>query len=123
MGAFRTYPTGYRPPDESPSEYQSIPMDKIEDFGVHCKQYYALEVSHFKSVLDKRLLDLLWNKYWVNTLSSVSILAQPDYLADLTKDLAEKVEHACSSVSIQNVLTHRFPAPGTECLFCFLFLH
>lgn len=98
LGAFRTYPTGYRPPDESPSEYQSIPMDKIEDFGVHCKQYYALEVSHFKSVLDKRLLDLLWNKYWVNTLSSVSILAQPDYLADLTKDLAEKVEHACSSV-------------------------
>ncbi|TPP60123.1 COP9 constitutive photomorphogenic subunit 5 [Fasciola gigantica] len=102
LGAFRTYPTGYRPPDESPSEYQSIPMDKIEDFGVHCKQYYALEVSHFKSVLDKRLLDLLWNKYWVNTLSSVSILAQPDYLADLTKDLAEKVEHACSSVLRMN---------------------
>ncbi|KAF8566771.1 hypothetical protein P879_06033 [Paragonimus westermani] len=102
LGAFRTYPVGYRPPDEGPSEYQSIPMDKIEDFGVHCKQYYALEVSHFKSVLDKRLLDLLWNKYWVNTLSSVSILAQPDYLAGLTKDLAEKVEHAVASVSRMN---------------------
>ncbi|OON21624.1 Mov34/MPN/PAD-1 family protein [Opisthorchis viverrini] len=102
LGAFRTYPVGYRPPDEGPSEYQSIPMDKIEDFGVHCKQYYPLEVSHFKSVLDKRLLDLLWNKYWVNTLSSVSILAQPDYLAGLTKDLAEKVEHTVASVSRMN---------------------
>ncbi|TGZ55307.1 hypothetical protein CRM22_010464 [Opisthorchis felineus] len=100
LGAFRTYPVGYRPPDEGPSEYQSIPMDKIEDFGVHCKQYYSLEVSHFKSVLDKRLLDLLWNKYWVNTLSSVSILAQPDYLAGLTKDLAEKVEHTVASPNL-----------------------
>lgn len=38
VGAFRTYPEGYKPPDELPSEYQSIPLNKIEDFGVHCKQ-------------------------------------------------------------------------------------
>ena len=30
LGAFRTYPDNYSPPDEGPSEYQSIPMDKIE---------------------------------------------------------------------------------------------
>lgn len=35
IGAFRTYPEGYKPPDEGPSEYQSIPLGKIEDFGVH----------------------------------------------------------------------------------------
>ena len=28
---------GYKPADEAPSEYQSIPLNKIEDFGVHCK--------------------------------------------------------------------------------------
>ena len=38
IGAFRAYPEGYHPPDESPSEYQTIPLDKIEDFGVHCKR-------------------------------------------------------------------------------------
>ncbi|KAM7124178.1 COP9 signalosome complex subunit 5 isoform 2-T2 [Ciconia maguari] len=38
LGAFRTYPKGYKPPDEGPSEYQTIPLNKIEDFGVHCKQ-------------------------------------------------------------------------------------
>uniref|UniRef100_A0AAA9T0R6 COP9 signalosome complex subunit 5 n=1 Tax=Bos taurus TaxID=9913 RepID=A0AAA9T0R6_BOVIN len=74
LGAFRTYPKGYKPPDEGPSEYQTIPLNKIEDFGVHCKQYYALEVSYFKSSLDRKLLELLWNKYWVNTLSSSSLL-------------------------------------------------
>mgnify|MGYP001795519435 FL=1 len=24
---------GYKPPDEEPSEYQTIPLNKIEDFG------------------------------------------------------------------------------------------
>ena len=33
-------------------------------------RYYQLAISYFKSTLDKRLLELLWNKYWVNTLSS-----------------------------------------------------
>lgn len=74
LGAFRTYPKGYKAPDDGPSEYQTIPLNKIEDFGVHCKQYYALDVSYFKSALDHRLLDSLWNKYWLNTLSSSSLL-------------------------------------------------
>ena len=39
IGAFRTYPKGYKAPDEAQSEYQSIPLSKIEDFGVHCKKY------------------------------------------------------------------------------------
>ena len=74
LGAFRTYPKGYKPPDDGPSEYQTIPLNKIEDFGVHCKQYYSLEISHFKSAPDRKLLESLWNKYWVNTLSSSSLL-------------------------------------------------
>lgn len=47
IGAFRTYPEGYKPPDEPVSEYQTIPLNKIEDFGVHCKQViiYGLLVS------------------------------------------------------------------------------
>ncbi len=41
IGGFRTYPEGYKPPDEGPSEYQTIPLSKIEDFGVHAKQVGA----------------------------------------------------------------------------------
>ena len=37
-------------------------------------RYYCLEVSYFKSSLDRKLLGMLWNKYWVNTLSSSSLL-------------------------------------------------
>ncbi|KZV47651.1 hypothetical protein F511_14437 [Dorcoceras hygrometricum] len=88
IGAFRTYPEGYKPPDEPVSEYQTIPLNKIEDFGVHCKQYYSLDITYFKSSLDSHLLDLLWNKYWVNTLSSSPLLGNGDYVAGQISDLA-----------------------------------
>jgi COP9 signalosome complex subunit 5 len=75
IGAFRTYPAGYSPPNASASEYQSIPLNKIEDFGVHANQYYSLDVQIFKSSLDIELLGLLWNKYWVNTLSQSPLIS------------------------------------------------
>ncbi|EGD75360.1 COP9 signalosome complex subunit 5 [Salpingoeca rosetta] len=41
LGAFRCYPKGHEPSKTSDaSEYQSIPLDKIEDFGVHANSYY-----------------------------------------------------------------------------------
>uniref|UniRef100_A0A7S0N3C6 MPN domain-containing protein n=1 Tax=Pyramimonas obovata TaxID=1411642 RepID=A0A7S0N3C6_9CHLO len=94
IGAFRTYPEGYKPPDEPASEYQTIPLSKIEDFGVHAKQYYSLDVSFFKSSLDSSLLSLLWNKYWVNTLSSSPLIGNRDFVAGQISDLAEKLEQA-----------------------------
>jgi len=93
VGAFRTYPKGHKA-DNDPLEYQPIPLNKIEDFGVHCKQYYPLEVSFFKSSLDKRLLEYLWNRYWVSTLSTSTLLTNADYITGQINDLADKVEQA-----------------------------
>ena len=50
-------------------------MDKIEDFGVHANSYYPLKVEIYKTKLDEQLLDLLWNKYWVATLSQSLIVS------------------------------------------------
>lgn len=85
---------GYKPANEEPSEYQTIPLNKIEDFGVHCKQYYSLEVSYFKSSLDRRLLESLWNKYWVNTLSSSSLITNAEYTTGQIFDLSDKLEQS-----------------------------
>lgn len=49
----RTYPKDYKPADEGPGEYQTIPLDKIEDFGVHAKSYYQLPITFFKSTTDR----------------------------------------------------------------------
>ncbi|KAI8079888.1 JAB1/Mov34/MPN/PAD-1 ubiquitin protease-domain-containing protein [Halteromyces radiatus] len=92
IGAFRTYPKGYKPTDSEPTEYQTIPLDKIEDFGVHAKEYYPLEISHFKSSLDNQLLEVLWNKYWVHTLSQSPLLTNREYAIRQMADLTQKLE-------------------------------
>lgn len=98
IGAFRTYPEGYKPPDAAPSEYQTIPLNKIEDFGVHSERYYPLNMTYFKSGLDSHMLDLLWNKYWVNTLSSSPLLGTRDLTAGQIADIAEKLEQVDSQL-------------------------
>ncbi|KAJ3512408.1 hypothetical protein NLJ89_g3542 [Agrocybe chaxingu] len=99
IGAFRTYPENYTPPNISQSEYQSIPLNKIEDFGVHANQYYQLDVEIFKSSLDNDLLAMLWNKYWVNTLSQSPLVSNRAYAVSQLSDLHQKLSKAQSSVA------------------------
>jgi COP9 signalosome complex subunit 5 len=94
IGAFRTYPEGYKAPVDSESEYQTIPLSKIEDFGVHSKSYYSLPISFFKNGLDSHMLDLLWNKYWVNTLSSNPLVSNRDFSTGQVVDVRAKLEKA-----------------------------
>ncbi|CAI7788033.1 unnamed protein product [Closterium sp. NIES-54] len=72
-------------------EVMGIMQGKVVDGTVI---YYSLDITYFKSSLDSHLLDLLWNKYWVNTLSSSQLLANRDYVAGQISDLAEKLEQA-----------------------------
>ena len=58
-----------------PKRDKSIPLEKIEDFGVHADQYYSLNVEVFTSSKDTTLLGALWNKYWVNTLSTSPLIS------------------------------------------------
>ncbi|KAH8101872.1 Mov34-domain-containing protein [Cristinia sonorae] len=114
IGAFRTYPENYTPPDAVASEYQSIPLSKIEDFGVHANQYYPLDVQIFKSSLDEELLGLLWNKYWVNTLSQSALISNRAYAVAQLNDLHQKLVKAQSTVAStrapQPVLIEEKPA-------------
>ncbi|KAF1814939.1 COP9 signalosome complex subunit 5 [Eremomyces bilateralis CBS 781.70] len=114
IGAFRTYPEGHKPAQPSKeseksdksdgstaSNHQSwsqapanVPKGKAEDFGAHADQYYPLEVSHYKSSLDSKLLAGLWNKYWVGTLSSNPLLTNREYGTKQIEDLGIKVADA-----------------------------
>jgi len=104
VGAFRTFPEGYKQTQSSSSQsvsmdgYQSIPMDKIEDFGVYHDQYYPLEIEFFKSSSDTSLLNLLWNKYWINILSSSPLVRNRFYTNQQISDLAKKMDKAESEI-------------------------
>ncbi|KAJ7072431.1 JAB1/Mov34/MPN/PAD-1 ubiquitin protease-domain-containing protein [Mycena amicta] len=100
IGAFRTYPENYTPPGGATgNDYQSIPLSKIEDFGVHAGQYYQLDIEIFKSSLDNELLGMLWNKYWVSTLSQSPLISNRAYAVSQLADLHQKLSKAQSSVS------------------------
>ena len=100
IGAFRTFPENYKPSGAQTSDgYQSIPLAKVEDFGAHSSRYYSLEVSHFKSTLDTHLLELLWNKYWVSTLSQSPLFTSRDYTTTQMKDLGQKIRKAEQSIT------------------------
>ncbi|KAH8653662.1 COP9 signalosome complex subunit 5 [Xylariales sp. PMI_506] len=104
IGAFRTYPEGYIPAESSTASSEakdssatvgrSVPLAKAEDFGAHANRYYSLEVSHFKSTLDSSLLELLWNKYWVQTLSQSPLFTNREYGNKQLLDLGSKIREA-----------------------------
>jgi len=100
IGAFRTYPENFKPTDSGSADgYQTIPLAKAEDFGAHASRYYSLEVSHFKSSLDTHLLELLWNKYWVQTLSQSPLFTNREYSSKQMLDLSNKIRQAGSGIT------------------------
>ncbi|RDA83467.1 hypothetical protein CP532_6070 [Ophiocordyceps camponoti-leonardi (nom. inval.)] len=106
IGAFRTYPPTYEPgsaaaTDSSSADggIQAVPMAKAAEFGAHANRYYSLQVSHFKSTLDGRLLELLWHKYWVQTLSQSPQLTNRDYGSKQMLDLSSKLKEATGALT------------------------
>ncbi|KNZ57545.1 COP9 signalosome complex subunit 5 [Puccinia sorghi] len=101
IGAFRTFPEGYTPPSlgkNKDDEYQSIPLSKIEDFGAHANSYYPLEIEHFKSGADSKILDLLWERYWVMTLSQNTWLSNRVYTTSQMQEMTDKLTKSTNSL-------------------------
>lgn len=70
LACFRTFPESYiadleKGGNTTAGSKSLVPMDKLEDFGIHAHKYYQLEHSFFKSQLDQYVLNNLWNEYWI----------------------------------------------------------
>ena len=100
VGAFRTYPAGYEPPESDGKDVSAkgVPRGKIEDFGVHHREYYALDVKVFKSSLDGVLLRSLWRSYWASTLCSFP-RASADSAAQQIAAIAERMKQMCTKAN------------------------
>ncbi|KAJ2854939.1 COP9 signalosome catalytic subunit rri1 [Coemansia erecta] len=94
LGAFRTFPEEQRPTCKQGADadgFQNVPLSKIEDFGVHADQYYPLEVGYFKSSLDKKLMERLWRKHWVTTLSQSPLIANSEFTTLKMQEITNKI--------------------------------
>ncbi|KJZ74738.1 COP9 signalosome complex subunit 5 [Hirsutella minnesotensis 3608] len=105
IGAFRTFPADHEPESSrgpgaaAAGGGQAVPLAKAAEFGAHANRYYSLEVSHFKSTLDSHLLELLWHKYWVQTLSQSPLLTNRDFGSKQMLDLGSKIKEATITLS------------------------
>ncbi|KAK6363216.1 COP9 signalosome catalytic subunit rri1 [Orbilia blumenaviensis] len=104
IGAFRTYPEGHKQAGGKDAEYQTIPLSKIEDFGAHSNQYYPLEITHYKSSLDNHLLELLWHKYWVSTLSQSPLFTNREYSSKQMAEISRKIKKAETQLSHTKIM-------------------
>lgn len=77
---------------------------------MHCKQYYSLDVSFFKTSTDAYLLDLLWNKYWANMLSASPLLA----MYDLTNGQVADIGMCCSLLILKHLVSWIYPGNKLE---------
>jgi COP9 signalosome complex subunit 5 len=83
IGGFRTYEEGYKS-DE--------PFDILE-MGAHGDEYYRIpNFDFYKSSSDDNLLQLLWNKYWANTLSTNSLIHNKNYHNKQIINVVSKLE-------------------------------
>lgn len=105
IGAFRTFPEGYKPNRENKVEQDLVPEGKVEDFGMHHDRYYSIPISYFKSTADSQIIDTLWNKYWINTVSNSSISQNKQYFSETCCDLAKKVARIMKSNKYDKIVT------------------
>lgn len=71
---------------------ESIPLYKVEDFGVHASKYYKLEHSYFQTKFESQIARLIYKNYWVETLSNNSIISNNTYYMNQVEDMTAKIK-------------------------------
>jgi COP9 signalosome complex subunit 5 len=104
--AFRTFPPGYNNPEEPEWDGEGVPMSKVLEFGAHFKEYYEVPIHVYRSTADAVELDLLWNKYWMQTLSASPLTSNRHYTDGRIAQMLNRVEAAEQAV----VRSHSFGA-------------
>lgn len=71
IGGFRTYPEGTWAGGvgRRAKEAGNIPLEKVEDYGVHADRYYEVKSSFFKTEADEFALEVIRADRWADILS------------------------------------------------------
>lgn len=66
----------------------SIPEEKIKDYGAHYKEYYPLETEYFMNAKDAEIVECGFNNFWKTVIES-------DRLIDNRDDYYKTLGEAC----------------------------
>ncbi|CAI5759417.1 unnamed protein product [Candida verbasci] len=80
IGAFRTYPKGYKPTKTNTpnTNINILSKNKRKDFGSQADKYYSLDIEIFSSSNDLKIIEILKNKDSISWLSNLLIDEEED---------------------------------------------
>ena len=74
-------------------EFDSIPMNRAEEFGVHQNKYYRMPHYFFQSKFENNIVKLIYKNYWVYSLCSKSLLINEDFYQEKVEDVSAKLQN------------------------------
>jgi len=72
-------------------EFDSIPLNRSEEFGIHQNKYYRIPHFFFQSKYEANIVKLMYKNYWVDTLSSNALLVNEDFFKESVDDVRAKM--------------------------------
>jgi COP9 signalosome complex subunit 5 len=99
--AFRTFPPGHQNTDEVDWDGEGVPASKIQEFGAHFAKYYEVPIHVYRSTADAVELDLLWNKYWMQTLTASPLTTNSHFTDGRLAQMLGRVDAAETAVARQ----------------------
>ena len=65
--------------------FDSVPLNKAEEFGVHQNKYYRMPHEFFQSKFEGEMIKTMYNDYWVDTLYSNALLINDEFFKEMLK--------------------------------------
>jgi COP9 signalosome complex subunit 5 len=90
FGCFRMY--NNENGNRSIQEFDSIPLNRADEFGIHQSKYYRMPHYFFQSKYESNIVRLMYKNYWVDTLSSNALLVNDDFYKETIEDLTAKMK-------------------------------
>ena len=76
--------------------FDSIPLNRASEFGVHQNKYYRIPHYYFQSKFESNIVKLIYKNYWVDSLCANALLVNEDFYQ-------EKVEDVNAKLSVYNI--------------------
>ena len=74
-------------------EFDSIPLNRAEEFGVHQNKYYRMPHYFFQSQFENNIVKLIYKNYWVDSLCSNALLVNEDFYQEKVEDVSAKLQN------------------------------
>ena len=74
-------------------EFDSIPLNRAEEFGVHQSKYYRIPHYFFQSKFESNIVKLIYKNYWVDSLCSNALLVNEDFYQEKIEDVSAKLHN------------------------------